>query len=152
MKLVKLLMLGVGLIVANMAMSQDPVKWRFASKKLSEGKYEVQLTASIQSGWHLYSLAQPDGAIALPTMIQFRKNPLIRLQGNPIEKGQLKKVKEEVLGTEAWQFAGEVSFVQVVELKNKAKTTVAGSVAFQACTDEKCLPPKTIEFSIALTE
>ena len=44
----------------------------------------------------------------------------------------------------------KVDFVQVVKLKANAKTNVSGNVEFQTCNDEKCLPPKTVNFSIAL--
>jgi len=35
-------------------------------------------------------------------------------------------------------------------VKSSAKTNVSGSVEFQTCDDKKCLPPKTVDFNIAL--
>jgi thiol:disulfide interchange protein DsbD len=54
------------------------------------------------------------------------------------------------LGVSANQYAGKVDFVQVVKMKAKAKTNLAGIVEFQTCDDKKCLPPKKVNFSIAL--
>lgn len=146
------LLILVVLIFSSAVKAQDPIQWSFTAKKLSGTRYQVELIASIKSGWHLYSQTQPAEAIALPTNIQFKKHPLIDFKGSVKEQGKLKKVKDETLGVESWQFAGKVRFVQVVELKNNVKTNISGSVEFQACTDEKCLPPKTVDFSIALTE
>jgi len=33
----------------------NPVTWSFTSKKISDNVYEIQMTATIESGWHLYS-------------------------------------------------------------------------------------------------
>ena len=54
------------------------------------------------------------------------------------------------LGVSANQYSNKVDFVQVVKVKGKAKTNVTGKLEFQTCDDKKCLPPKTVNFSIAL--
>lgn len=139
------------LFLAQLSFGQGPVKWTFSSKKLSDTKYEIHLTAAIQKGWHVYSHKQPAEAIAVPTSIRFQSNPLIELYGNFKEEGLLEKVKEETLGIEAYQYSNRLNYVQVVTLKtNKAKTALNGTLEFQACTDEKCLPPETIAFRILM--
>ena len=140
------------LIMGNNTFAQQPVKWSYDAKKLGANKYELHIRANIDAGWHLFSQKQPESAIALPTTIQFTKNPLISLKGKIKEQGDLKKRKEETLDIESWLYEGEVSFVQLIETKGKAKTNVNGNIEFQVCTDEKCLPPATISFSIPLKE
>ncbi len=135
--------------VAN-AQQLNPVSWSFASKKISGNVYEVQLVASIQSGWHLYSQQQPDDAIAQPTSFIFNKNPLIDLEGKVKEIGKLEKYKDKKLDISSNQYSQKVTFVQKVKLKGKVKTNVSGKLEFQTCDDKKCLPPKTVNFSIAL--
>jgi hypothetical protein len=132
--------------------AQKPVKWTYSAKKISDSRYELQINAKIDEGWHIYSQNQPQSAIAAPTTITFNKNPLIKLKGKIQEQGKLKKKKEEVIDSESWWYEKEVSFVQLVELKGKTKTSVNGNIAFQVCTDEKCLPPTTISFNIPLKE
>ena len=48
---------------------QNPVTWNYTAKKIADKKYELHLTATIQSNWHLYSQTQPMEAIAIPTSI-----------------------------------------------------------------------------------
>jgi Disulphide bond corrector protein DsbC len=139
-------------IIATTAKAQvnlNPVSWTFTSKKVSDKTYELHMTASIQSGWHLYSQTQPEDAIPQPTTITFNKNPLLTLDGKAKENGNMEKFKDPKLGS-AYQYSSKVDFVQTVKLKASAKTKVSGSVKFQTCNDEKCLPPKTVAFSIAL--
>lgn len=127
----------------------NPVSWTFTSKKVSDKIYELHITATIRSGWHLYSQIQPEDAIPDPTKIVFNKNPLVSLDGKIKEEGNMEKFNDPRLGS-AYQYSSKVDFVQTVKLKANAKTKVSGSVKFQTCDDEKCLPPKTVLFSIAL--
>jgi thiol:disulfide interchange protein DsbD len=128
----------------------NPVNWSFTSKKIDARTYEVHLTATIQAGWHLYSQAQPDNAVAEPTKFEFAKNPILALDGKVKEQGSLEKFHDEKLDISANQYSQQVNFVQVVKLKLKGKTNLSGSVRFQTCNDEKCLPPKTVKFAVAL--
>ncbi|HEY6506120.1 MAG TPA: protein-disulfide reductase DsbD domain-containing protein [Chitinophagaceae bacterium] len=128
----------------------NPVSWTYTAKKIANQTYELHITASIQSGWHLYSQVQPDDAIAEPTLVTFNKNPLLTFDGKIREEGKLEKFHDATLDVSANQYSTKVNFVQVVKLKAKAKTKVSGNVRFQTCNDEKCLPPKTVTFSVAL--
>jgi len=138
--------LSVGLVSAQ----SNQVSWSFSSKKINDKEYEIQMTATIQQGWHLYSQSQPSDAIAQPTAFNFNKNPLVDLNGKVREEGKLIKYKDEKLEVSANQYNNKVVFVQRIKMKGKAKTAVTGKVEFQTCNDEKCLPPKTLDFSIAL--
>jgi thiol:disulfide interchange protein DsbD len=146
----KLPLLAAFLFTAFFSRGQNPVAWSFSSKKVSEKTFEVHLTANIQSGWHLYSQSQPDDAIAIPTNFSINNNPLLKLDGKIKEVGAMEKYKDKVLGISAHQYSNKVDFVQVVKLKSNARTNISGTVEFQTCDDKKCLPPKTVNFNIAL--
>lgn len=128
----------------------NPVNWNFTSKRINDGVYEIQMTATIQKGWHLYSQTQPDDAIAQPTSFSFTKNPLLDFDGKVKEIGNLEKYKDKTLGISAHQYSEKVTFTQTVKVKVNAKTAVTGKLEYQTCNDQKCLPPKTVNFSITL--
>ena len=147
----KLILITSVVIISLATKAQlNPVSWTYSAKKVSEKTYELRLSASMQSGWHLYSQTQPGDAIAEPTKITFNKNPLLKLDGKVKEEGKMEKFHDAKLDLSANQYSSKVEFVQTVKLKANAKTNVNGTVRFQTCNDEKCLPPKTITFSIAL--
>ena len=137
--------------LASVNAQANPITWSFSSKKINDKEYEVQMTATMPKGWHVYSQQQPKEAIAIPTSIAFNKNPLVNLEGKVKEVGKLEKFHDAVLDVSAYQYSNKVVFVQKIKLRGKVKTNVTGKVEFQACTDEKCLPPKTIDFSIPLS-
>ncbi|MEJ0105854.1 MAG: protein-disulfide reductase DsbD domain-containing protein, partial [Bacteroidota bacterium] len=134
----------VGLVAQN-----SIVNWSFSTKKISDKEYEVRFTPSVETPWHIYSQASPEGG-ALPTKITFSKNPLIVLKGKVKEEGKLTSKYEEVFGVTVKYFEGKVDFVQTVQLKSKVKTNITGTIEFMACKEEQCLPPKTISFNVTL--
>ena len=128
----------------------NPVSWNFVAKKTGEKTYEVEMKATIAPGWHLYSQTQPADAIAIPTEFVLNPNPLYTLKGKIRELGKMEKYTDKTLGSTAHQYSNTVSFVQTLELKAKVKTVLSGTVEYQVCDDEKCLPPKKIPFTVAL--
>jgi hypothetical protein len=143
-------LLGIFLFAVMSISAQNPVTWTFASKKLPNGNYEIHMTATLEKGWHLYSQEQPDDAIAMPTTFTITSNPLIETVGKIKEVGKLEKFHDKELDLSANQYSTTVNFIQTVKLKGKAKTNFTGSVEYQTCDDKKCLPPKTVNFKVAL--
>lgn len=137
-------------MVAGAEAQVNPVNWTFSSKKIDDKTFELHMTATIQDGWHLYSQVQPEDAIAIPTGFKINNNPLVQLDGKVKEIGKMEKFHDKKLDLSANQYSKSVNFVQVVKLRGSAKTNVSGSVTYQTCDDERCLPPKTVKFSIAL--
>lgn len=129
----------------------SPVQWTFSAEKIRSDQYRVHVTARIQPGYHIFSLAQPQDAIALPTKINFNSMAEIDGIGTLKEDGALEKVRDESLEIESWQFSEKVDFSSLVTLKSpKFKTTLTGQVEFQVCSADKCYPPARINFSLPL--
>ena len=147
----KLFLLGFFIATAFIGQAQlNPVSWSFTAKKISDNSYEIHMKASIQDNWHLYSQSQPDDAIAMPTTFTINPNPLVKLDGKIKEVGKMELMKDATLGVSANQYSHTVDFVQKVKLKGKAKTSFTGTVEYQTCDDKKCLPPKTVRYTVAL--
>lgn len=147
----KLLTLTLLFSLALTAKAQlNPITWSFSSKKIGDKMYEIEMKATIQNKWHLYSQVQPEDAIAIPTNFTFNPNPLYKLDGKVKETGKLEKYTDKTLGVSANQYSNTVVFTQKIKLKANVKTNVTGSVEYQTCDDEKCLPPKTVNYSIAV--
>src|SRR6188472_39486 len=146
----KAVILSLFLFATMVVSAQNPVTWTFTSKKLTNNSYEICMTATIEKGWHLYSQTQPEDAIAIPTTFAITSNPLIEVIGKIKEDGKMEKFHDSQLDISAHQYSKTVNFVQTIKLKGKAKTSFSGSVEYQTCDDKKCLPPKTVNFKVAL--
>ena len=142
------LLSAILVVLASTAQAQieNPVTWNFSAKKLADKKMEVHLTATIQSGWHVYS--QKPGKGPEPTTITFNKNPLIKLQGKVKEVGKVVSTFDPNFNSNLRYYNDRVDFVQIIDLKSAVNTVLKGSITFMVCNERKCLPPKEIPFSI----
>lgn len=133
------------------AQLQDPVNWRFSSKKIDDKTYEIRAVATIEQPWHIYAQDTKEG-MGLPTTFTFSNNPLVEITGKPQEVGKPEQTEEE--GVLLKYYPGKVAFIQIVKLKYgiKAKTIISGKVDYMACTNVQCLPPASRNFSVSLSD
>jgi len=137
------------LLFSNNVLSQiNPVKWDYAAKKINNEEFEVIFTATIDKGWNIYSQhTDPSGPV--PTSINFEENANIEIIGEAVETGKKKEAFDELFGVNVIKFGGEVVFTQKVKTKRGANE-IKGYLEYMSCDDEKCLPPKEVDFSIVL--
>ena len=145
----KIIFVILVLLITTATRAQGPVEWTWSAKKIGDKLYEVHLVAKVDDSWHIYSQESPQGG-PLPTSISFVKNPLLQLQGKPKEEGDMEIYHEEVFGVDVYAYTDKVEFVQLVKLKAPVKTIVQGSLEYMACTNQQCLPPATVKFSVTL--
>lgn len=135
--------------LAAMSQMSNPVKFSFSAKKINSITYEVCISAKLEEGWHIYSQFTPSGG-PIPTVVGFTKNPLVSFDGDVKEVGKLEVDFEKMFGVEVKQFDSKVDFIQIIRLKKPIKTNVAGFIKYMVCDNEKCLPPATKNFTIAI--
>jgi Disulphide bond corrector protein DsbC len=147
-----ILSLAFGLAtIALFAQKENPVKWAFSSKKINATTYEIRLSATLAPKWHIYSqTTEGDGPV--PTSIVFDKNPLVKSEGAIAEQGKLKKEYNKFFGANVSSYDNRVEFVQRVTKKALVNTIYKGKITYMVCDDEKCLPPTTLPFSVALAK
>lgn len=147
----KIIALAIVVLAGLNGMAQlNPITWSFTATKTGDKTYDIHMKATIQNNWHLYSQKQPGDAIAIPTSFKIKPNPLFALDGKINEVGKMEKMVDKELGVSANQYSKTVDFVQKIKLKAKVKTNIGGSVEYQTCDDHQCLPPKTVNFTVAI--
>lgn len=149
MRKILLSILLITLAFASIAQIKKPYTWTFTAKQLADNKYEVKFTVTIDKGWHIYSQHTPDGG-PVATKFSFTANPLLTMVGKIKEVGKLESRFEKLFGVEVKQYSNKVEFTQIVQLKAKVKTNLAGTIEFMFCNDTECLPPSRQNFSVSL--
>jgi thiol:disulfide interchange protein DsbD len=148
MKLLFVLVLQMNLAAGFAQTGADPVSLAITVLAIGKDVHQVRVCASLKEGWHIYSQFQPKDAICFPTRIVFNDNPLIRWIGGVKEEGVCEKQKVEVLGIVQNIFRRKVDFIQNFHLQGTVKANLVGTVRYQACTDDRCLPPKAVPITI----
>jgi thiol:disulfide interchange protein DsbD len=146
----KITLFGLGLLMGTLVMAQSgsaaQVTWKTTTKKISDKVFEVHMTATIGAGWHMYSQNGGDGPVS--TSFAFTKNPLLAPTGKVKEVGKMVTKFEEAFKSNVRYYENMVDFVQTVQLKSKAKTSLAGKVEFMVCNDHECLPPTDVNINV----
>lgn len=121
---------------------QDQVNWNYAYNPVSA---ELEITATIANGWHLYSQHIANEIGPIPTSFEFEENRAVKLIGQTAEPESIKEYDPNFEG-ELNFFKDEVTFVQKVEVESP--TEIHGTVTFMVCNDVMCLPPVDEFFKI----
>ncbi len=128
----------------------EPVKWQTSVEKVSDNEYDLIATATIDSGWHLYSQNVPDDG-PIPTTFTYTKSSDYELNGTTVEeKGHT--VDDPVFQMKIKFFEDKAEFRQRIKILNNELSLVKGEVEYMACDDEKCLPPDYVDLNFKLNE
>ena len=137
MALLAALLLGS---VASFAQAPEATaKWSVSSKAVSGDVFELTFKASIEDGWHIYT-------------IDHEYNPIV-IEFTPSEGYSLEGGLNQV--TKPSDFQGEKVFFDFVTLTQRVKltgneATVTGEVSWSGCNDRFCAAPESWEFSMPL--
>lgn len=131
---------------ASLAEIVEPVKWAYELKTVSDSEVECVVTASIDDGWHLYTLYLPEDG-PRPTSIVFTN-------ANGLEPvGELAVPADSVSEYDAnfdmtlSYYKTKAEFVQKFRVVGQP-VGLRGYIEFMACNDQMCLPPETIDFEL----
>src|SRR5579875_2373043 len=139
------------------AAREDPVQWTLGpaggQTQIAPGdKAWLELKATIQPGWHLYSPTAPIGG---PIVTQIRLADHPAFAGYSIYRPQPLRKLDPNFQIDTETYTGEALFLIEVETAKTARgdVNVEASVRYQACTDVKCLPPvkKTVGTAVRFT-
>jgi thiol:disulfide interchange protein DsbD len=98
----------------------------------------VEAKATLQSGWHIFTNEPGGDGLLMPTAFDFDADPALTDIG-PIELvGTVTQKEIEGMGVVNY-FENEARFRRTITLKEKIQ--LSGSLHYQICTDEMCLPP-----------
>ena len=127
--------------VASFAQAPEATaSWKVSQKALSDNEYELTFTASIEPGWHIYTVDHKYN----PTTLEFDSPAGF----TPV--GSLAQVSEPVDFRGDKVFFDSAVFSQKVKLDD-SQATVNGELTWSGCNDQFCAAPEHFEFSVVLT-
>jgi thiol:disulfide interchange protein len=140
-----ILTFGFNVLIAQ----EQPVHWKFNTKKISDCEYDLQFNATIDEPWHMYSLNKMGEDGPNPTVFLFTKSTDYELVGK-MQQSKPKKEFDKIFEMNVEYYAKTATFTQRIKVKSKKEFTIAGKLEFQACTEEKCIFPPADDFSFQL--
>ncbi len=123
----------------------DPVQWSLALKQASVkpgGTVLAALTATIQPGWHMYSMTTPLGG-PNPTTVTLADNPAVA--SVKVFQPKPDRQMDTAFKLETETFEKQLPLVLEITAKPDAapgSVNLEAQVRYQACQNTLCLPPK----------
>ena len=117
----------------------EPVTWEISSKKINSSTIELLFNASIDKGYHLYSLTIPEDG-PLPTVFTFEKSSNFITEGDVLEIITPIEEYDDVFEMDIKFFEGKASFKQIIKLNSEnTNSPIIGEIAYMVCNDVGCV-------------
>lgn len=155
MKLLSLVIVAGSITACTSAREAPPagtkqVEWSATPVSMKEAPgngfvVEVDVRATIENGWHIYSLGQTTGG-PVPLSVKVEPSPPYWLAGD-ISGPAPEKAKDSNFGIETETYSKEAVIrvpVKVTAANTKDLPPLELKVRSQACSDRVCLPARTI--------
>jgi thiol-disulfide isomerase/thioredoxin len=130
--------------------SSNPIKWTIKASSVDAARINVELTAEIERGWHLYSTEKVEGGPS-PTRITLLPAQGLEIVGD-IDSPAPHSAYDPNFQVATESYEGSVTF----KIPVKAAATTAGpgklrlQVRYQSCTATICLPPQLLELETVI--
>ncbi|HWP54470.1 MAG TPA: protein-disulfide reductase DsbD domain-containing protein [Pyrinomonadaceae bacterium] len=124
--------------------SANPIKWAVKAVSIDAARINIELTAEIERGWHLYSTERVEGGPS-PTRITVAPNQGFEIAGE-IDSPAPHSAYDPNFQVATESYEGSVTF----KIPLKSATARPGrrlrvQVRYQSCTATICLPPQLLE-------
>ena len=142
-KTLSVLVLLVASVYA-MAQMADPVHFTSKMTMLGGDEAQIEFSAKIDNGWHVYSTGLGnDGPIS--ATFNASKMDGVKTVGGLTHKGKEISQFDNMFGMKLRYFEGSVTFIQKIKF-TKPQYSINCYLEYGACNDETCMPPTSVDF------
>ena len=130
--------------VCAMAQMADPVHFTSKLVMLGGDEAQIEFSAKIDNGWHVYSTGLGnDGPIS--ATFNASKMDGVKTVGSLTHKGKEISQFDNMFGMKLRYFEGSVTFIQKIKF-TKPQYSINCYLEYGACNDETCMPPTSVDF------
>ncbi|MCQ2349854.1 MAG: thioredoxin family protein [Paludibacteraceae bacterium] len=127
-------------LVSLVAMAQigNPITWKFTQQTIDDQTVEVQMNATIENGWHLYTMDNfgDDGPVSLAFTFDRLKNA--KPIGKVVAKSSHHEMFDPMFELTVKFYEKSAKFVQKFQVSGDYE--ISGYLKGQGCNDQACMP------------
>lgn len=128
---------------------KHPATWSFGATVREGTHVDVELTAHLEEGWHLYATELPSDLGPIPTTFRFTASEAYEPVGAIAEPAP-KEEYDENFAMVVRHHSGAPVFTLPIARRTAGAFQVEGELEFMVCNDKTCLPPETVAFNITV--
>jgi hypothetical protein len=131
------------------AQEEQPVSWTVEVKKLDNDQFQINATAKMKEGFHIWALnAGGDGSL-INTNIDVTTSGIKWSDNNWTANKRAKTERYDYIEGAVNYFERAVTFTRSFTVDGDVKN-VEGQVTYQACNEMMCYPPQDVPFAIEI--
>lgn len=139
------LLLALCFAATSFAQFESHAHWNLKTKTISDDEVELQFTATLDQGWHIYSQhTDPNGPIGIS--FQFDNSKDYKRLSN-VKEPKAHEEFDDMFKCTVRSFDGSVTFRQRIKVLTDKDFKVTGTMSYQLCNDGSCIPPDDEPFS-----
>ncbi len=131
------------------AQKLSPITWDVAVENNTPDHATVKFSASIENGWHLYSLDLPDGG-PNSTSITFDLPDGVATEGELTPSRPTIEKFDPIFNLKLSWWDSSVNFTQQLSITDGKAHEINGTIFFQACNDQTCIAPQKVPFTVTV--
>ncbi len=133
--------------LAGFAQDSSIVQWKGTGKKTASGQYEIQLTGTIKSGWHIY--AQNNAGLQIEGVKLSFSDSAIQKNGEQAVAGNFKTIDDKVFAASTEITEGNISVLQKISLPGTVPARLKAELLYNTANSETLVPEeKKIEIEM----
>lgn len=144
-----LLFIVLTISAQRFAFQAPAVSWSAEVAKVQGSTAQVNLTAKIAKGWHLYDLTLPEGG-PKPTVLDFSGSRGVKVTGPAKPSVAPTKIHDDMFDMDLTQWDAPVTFSIPVRLEGKGEHVLEVKVTYMTCDGNNCRPPKTEIITVSI--
>ncbi len=127
----------------------DPVKVSHTVKVVSDTEVDLQITAIMEEGWHIYTVHPKEGSFVIFTEVNIPKSKNYQLVG-PLKETKPKKEYDPQFEETLEYHEKKGVFTQRIKVLSTTDFKLTAEFVYQVCNDRTCLTPvyDELEFKI----
>ncbi|MCQ2095399.1 MAG: thioredoxin family protein [Bacteroidaceae bacterium] len=137
------ILLGLLSLTTLLSHAQNPVEVK-PDFVVRDGKATLVFDATIERGWHVYSVEVVENG-PTPASLTVERMEGLRPIGGLKAAPRAVRHYEDMFGTEVYYHEDKVTFTQDYEVTGE-ECVIEGFLEYGACNDVSCIPPTSVEF------
>jgi len=127
---------------------QNPIQWTTSVDVSADGHGVLTIKADVESGWHLYGMDINPEIGPQPLSIEFSTVSGVEFTDSIVASRDVVRTFDPMFEAELSWWDSSVTFTRSFDVVGERRDdyVIAGTIAFQGCNDEMCLPPTREEF------
>lgn len=131
------------------AQVKDHASWHYSIERINNQTLQIVARVKLDSGWHIYATDMEDGG-PQKTVISLKPDRAFSNSTTGKDSGRIISKYDSSFHISLRYFPDAAVFKKIITVTDTSGFDLKGSILYMLCTEEVCLPPAEMAFSMPI--